>query len=241
MINILDPRFYPVFPTDLEGQHKSHIAKDMVRFYGALPGLVGMHGNSYALPAYSKDQPLKFNKLKNQIEHFLHQASLYKDRWFLVFPFYLTPELDDKILELFVDNLPYHKNIKLPGTWLHKARLLPQRRYIIAGSRDYPYPDKVWAKLRSLTDATLVSGCAKGPDSVAVEYHEQQHHSNPTLYLQKFPAPWDRDRYYAGLLRNKFMSWYSTNLIAFWDKKSRGTKHMIDIATQDRLKVTVIS
>jgi hypothetical protein len=30
-------------------------------------------------------------------------------------------------------------------------------------------------------------------------------------------------------------------LIAFWDGKSKGTKHMIDIATKGGLKVRVIS
>jgi hypothetical protein len=242
VINILDSRFYPVFATDTGGAHTTNIAKDIVRFYGAAPNLTGMQGNSYALPVMNRDQkPLPFKVIKNNIKHFFHQVSLYPDRYFLVFPFYLEHSLDKQILELFSSELPYHKNLKLPGVWLQKLNLLPQKRYIIAGSRDYPYPDKVWAKLKSLSDVTLVSGCASGPDSIAIEYYEQNKRASSTLHLQKFPAPWDRDRYYAGLLRNKFMSWYSTNLIAFWDQKSRGTRHMIDIANVDKLKVQIIT
>jgi len=36
------------------------------------------------------------------------------------------------------------------------------------------------------------------------------------------------------------MSNNADGLIAFWNGKSKGTKHMIDIATKDGLKVRVI-
>ena len=44
----------------------------------------------------------------------------------------------------------------------------------------------------------------------------------------------------AGYKRNQEMANVSTHLIAFWDGKSRGTKHMIDIAKRDALKSHVV-
>lgn len=44
----------------------------------------------------------------------------------------------------------------------------------------------------------------------------------------------------AGYKRNQEMANVSTHLIAFWDGKSRGTKHMIDIAKRDGLKSHVV-
>jgi membrane-bound inhibitor of C-type lysozyme len=36
------------------------------------------------------------------------------------------------------------------------------------------------------------------------------------------------------------MAKYSDGLIAFWDGKSKGTKHMIDLAKRHNLKIKVI-
>jgi hypothetical protein len=44
----------------------------------------------------------------------------------------------------------------------------------------------------------------------------------------------------AGLKRNIEMAAFADILIAFWDGESKGTKHMIEFATQVGLKVKVI-
>lgn len=49
-------------------------------------------------------------------------------------------------------------------------------------------------------------------------------------------ANWEKHGKSAGYKRNQEMANVSTHLIAFWDGKSRGTKHMIDIAKRDGLK-----
>jgi len=43
----------------------------------------------------------------------------------------------------------------------------------------------------------------------------------------------------AGFIRNAEMAEYADALIAFWDGRSKGTKHMIDLAKKHGLKVKI--
>lgn len=69
----------------------------------------------------------------------------------------------------------------------------------------------------------VVSGCAKGADTLGEVW--AIHHKIP---IKKFPADWDQHGRRAGVLRNIQMGDYAQALIAVWDGKSKGTKHMID-------------
>ena len=60
------------------------------------------------------------------------------------------------------------------------------------------------------------------------------------LPVKLFPANWDKYGKRAGYLRNQEMANYADMLIAFWDEKSKGTKHMIDIAKKQDLTVIVV-
>jgi hypothetical protein len=55
----------------------------------------------------------------------------------------------------------------------------------------------------------------------------------------RFPADWDRYGKAAGYIRNETMAANAEALIALWDGRSPGTKHMIDIARKKGLKVYV--
>jgi hypothetical protein len=63
--------------------------------------------------------------------------------------------------------------------------------------------------------------------------------------LKIMNADWNKYGKSAGYIRNQEMSTYAKQdpdsgiLIAFWDQESKGTKHMIDIATKDGLQVFV--
>lgn len=67
------------------------------------------------------------------------------------------------------------------------------------------------------------------------------------MELVRFPANWAAFGKRAGYIRNEQMAKYAVEdgscgmLIAFWDGKSRGTKHMIDLANKHGLKVHVVS
>lgn len=71
-------------------------------------------------------------------------------------------------------------------------------------------------------DVEIVSGRAKGPDTFG-EWWALSHGSS----IKFFPADWKLGPK-AGFIRNEQMGDYADALIAFWDGKSGGTKHMIE-------------
>ena len=82
----------------------------------------------------------------------------------------------------------------------------------------------------------IISGMAKGADSLAISYADEH-----KLTKILFPANWKAYPRIAGLLRNRDMLNIATHLIAFWDGKSSGTKHMIDIAKEKGIPVWVFN
>lgn len=113
-------------------------------------------------------------------------------------------------------------------------------KVIIAGSRtffDYnmlcPVCDKI---LSTQENVEIVSGTASGADRLGERYAKERGYK-----LSLFPAKWDEFGKSAGYLRNKEMAEYADALIVFWDGKSKGTKHMIDLAKENNLKTRVIN
>jgi hypothetical protein len=71
----------------------------------------------------------------------------------------------------------------------------------------------------------IISGVALGTDALAIDYADKH-----KLTKILFPANWKRFSRVAGFLRNEDMLSVATHLIVFWDGKSSGTYHMIEIA-----------
>jgi hypothetical protein len=107
---------------------------------------------------------------------------------------------------------------------------------IIAGSRyGVTYQDVLNAINESGFDITeVVSGTAKGADTFGELYSEQNN-----IPLSNFIPQWKTLGKKAGIVRNCDMGDYADALIAVWDGKSKGTKHMIETATNKGLKVYV--
>ena len=80
----------------------------------------------------------------------------------------------------------------------------------------------------------IVSGNARGVDKIGEELA-----TFLGLSLKEFPANWNKYGKRAGYLRNEEMANYADALIAIWDGKSKGTKHMIDIAKKKQLKIYI--
>lgn len=80
----------------------------------------------------------------------------------------------------------------------------------------------------------IISGMANGADSLAIRYADEH-----KLTKILFPANWKAYPRIAGFLRNNDMLSVATHLIAFWDGKSSGTKHMIDIAQEKGIPIWV--
>jgi len=113
-------------------------------------------------------------------------------------------------------------------------------KVIIAGGRDFNDYNMLkeacdWA-LSKLTDIEIVSGCAKGADSLGEKYASEAGHP-----CKLFPADWEKYGKAAGYKRNAEMAKYANCLIAFWDGKSKGTQHMINIAKNNGLSVKIIN
>ena len=82
----------------------------------------------------------------------------------------------------------------------------------------------------------IVSGCARGADSLGERFAKEY-----GLKCHRFPADWEKHGKSAGYIRNKEMAEFSDVIIAFWDGKSKGTKHMIDICEKLNKKLYVIN
>lgn len=105
---------------------------------------------------------------------------------------------------------------------------------IIAGSRGIEnYNTIAEAVNKSGFNITeVVSGTARGVDKLGEEWANKN-----GIPVKRFPAKWDMHGKRAGYLRNEEMAKYADALIAVWDGKSKGTKHMIDTAKNMGLKV----
>ena len=112
-------------------------------------------------------------------------------------------------------------------------------KVIIAGGRTFSNYDLLFQtcdKVLSLqTEIEIVSGTANGADKLGEKYANEKEYP-----IKQFPADWDKYGKSAGYKRNEEMAKYSDGLIAFWDGKSKGTKHMIDLAKRHNLKIKVI-
>lgn len=118
----------------------------------------------------------------------------------------------------------------------------PIYRIIIAGSRDFDNYEllrekvsKIIEEKRKTHQIIIISGKARGADRLG----ERFAHEN-AFNIDEYPADWDTYGKRAGYLRNKDMSENADALIAFWDGKSSGTKHMIDLAKQKNLPIRII-
>jgi len=111
-------------------------------------------------------------------------------------------------------------------------------KLIVAGSRSGFTQDQVSGVLDELVDPLeteeVVSGSAIGVD----KYGELWAYSN-NIDVKRFPADWKALGKRAGFKRNADMGKYADGLIAFWDGKSKGTQHMINVMS-DLNKETVI-
>lgn len=109
-------------------------------------------------------------------------------------------------------------------------------KVIIAGSRDITDFDIIKQAIKDseFKITEIVSGTARGVDQLGEKYGRIN-----GIKISKFPAKWDKYGRSAGYVRNAQMAKYADALIAVWDEQSKGTKNMIDIATDSGLWVSV--
>lgn len=113
-------------------------------------------------------------------------------------------------------------------------------RVIIAGGRNFndynllaKTMDHLLSKIKD--EITVVCGKARGADTLGEQYAKERGFS-----IRYFPANWERYGKAAGYLRNTEMAQNAEALVAFWDGKSLGTRHMIETAKSRGLNVRVV-
>lgn len=111
-------------------------------------------------------------------------------------------------------------------------------KVIIAGSRSFNcfetlenYCNYI---LQNKNSIEIVSGNAIGADRLGEEYAKKY-----GLKLKIFKPDWDKYGKSAGYIRNVDMANYADAAIIFWNKKSRGSKHMIDISKKLGLSLRI--
>lgn len=129
---------------------------------------------------------------------------------------------------------------------------MKELRIIVAGSRDFKdyqlLSDTLMEYLEIMDDTDLVdnpsqvkfiSGTAKGADTLGEQFAYTYEYE-----VVRFPADWNTYDKSAGYRRNAEMAKYASEaygvLFAFWDGKSKGTKHMINLAKRYGLEVHVV-
>jgi hypothetical protein len=114
----------------------------------------------------------------------------------------------------------------------------------IVGSREFP-SRKVFREVLDRevkSDDIIVTGynCTcerpKGPDEWAYEYARLRDMPEPLL----FPAQWKKYGRGAGFMRNTDIVNHSNRVIAFWDRKSKGTIDTVKKAIKAKKPVLVI-
>lgn len=127
-----------------------------------------------------------------------------------------------------------NKSVRNMMSELYRDAYLNSYRVIVAGSRTFLDYDLMCRELDNLfwispefenRDIKIVSGMADGADTLAIRYADE-HQLTKIL----FPANWKSFKRIAGFLRNEDMLSVATHLVVFWDGKSSGTNHMIEIA-----------
>lgn len=81
----------------------------------------------------------------------------------------------------------------------------------------------------------IVSGGASGADALAKRYATEGY-----INYKEFPADWNNEGKSAGFKRNKEIANYAEYCIAFWDLKSKGTKHTINLFLDQDKPVLIV-
>lgn len=118
-------------------------------------------------------------------------------------------------------------------------------RVIICGSREYTDFELLSKtcdyylsqKLNSEEEVVIVSGCARGADTLGEKYAMSR-----GLKVMKFPADWNKYGKKAGFIRNEEMAKNSDACIAFLSREGKnvGTKMMISLASVYNLPTRVV-
>ena len=105
----------------------------------------------------------------------------------------------------------------------------------VVGSKSFMDYELLSQKLQTISFKTIISGGARGADTLAERYAEE--HQIP---IEVIKPQWKQLGKMAGYIRNEEIISKCDFCIAFWDGESRGTKHMIGIMKEENKLVRVV-
>lgn len=113
-------------------------------------------------------------------------------------------------------------------------------KVIVAGGRKFDDYNLLKEKLdyylsQRKEEIIIISGTANGADSLGERYAKEKGYK-----VLRMPANWDLYGKSAGYRRNNQMATIADACVVFWDGKSPGTKHMIDIAKNKNLLLRIV-
>ena len=106
----------------------------------------------------------------------------------------------------------------------------------VIGSRTFDNYKLLKETLDSLKIDLIVSGGAKGADSLAEQYAKEN--GIETIIHQ---AEWEKFGRKAGPIRNEYIIRDSDIVVAFWNGKSTGTYHSINLAKKAGKELLIIN
>ena len=127
-----------------------------------------------------------------------------------------------------------------------KEKLCEQNLFacLIAGSGTFNnfnlMKEKMDHFLKNKKDVLIISGGARGADSLAEQYANEKGYK-----LLVMPAQWDKYGKSAGYRRNEQMHnalacFENRGCVLFWDGKSKGTQHNIPLAQNNRTPIRIV-
>lgn len=105
----------------------------------------------------------------------------------------------------------------------------------VIGSRTFDKYESVYNILSKLKITEIISGGAKGADSLAERYAKENN-----IPTKIFLPDWETYGKKAGFLRNTQIIEECEMVVAFWDGESKGTKDSLDKAEKLGKKVMII-
>lgn len=106
----------------------------------------------------------------------------------------------------------------------------------IVGGRDFTNKDALFAHLDHLDEPfTLVSGGAKGADSLAEDYAKSR-----GIYIEVIKPQWKIYGKAAGFIRNQRIISKADTVVACWNGSSKGTQHGISLAKKANKPILII-
>jgi len=110
-------------------------------------------------------------------------------------------------------------------------------KLLIAGSRNFCSEENynlLCSEVEKLEFSSIISGGAKGADTLAERYAFERN-----IPIEIIKPEWEKFGKKAGFIRNELM-WEMCDFgIVFWDGRSKGTKHSLDLSRDYNKKLIV--